>query len=227
MRYEIDLTGLDSREELHRRLREALPLPAWYGNNLDALHDALGEMPAPLELVFRNADGAAEDMRDYVRALRRLGVDLMLERPREITVRWFGPRKDPFLARVAELRNDTSRHYNCAQSTLIPFAESVGMDAETAFRVAANFGAGMKRASVCGAITGGLMALGLLGIDDGPTVAEFHRRLREAHGGYLDCADLLRVNKERGGDRKAHCDGMVSECAALVEELARRAGKIH
>ena len=221
MRYEIDLTGLASREELHRRLREALPLPAWYGDNLDALHDVLGDAEAPLELVFRNAEGVTEDMRDYVGALRRLGVDLMLERPREITVRWLGPKRDPFLARVLELRADTTRHYNCAQSTLIPFAEHLGMDTETAFRLAANFGGGMKRASVCGAVTGGLMALGLLGVDDPKVIAEYHRRIRQAHEGFLDCADLLRLNKERGGDRGAHCDGMVLECAALVEELAK------
>lgn len=226
MIYEIDLTGVSGREELHRRLREALPLPEWYGNNLDALHDALGELPAPVELIFRNAGGADESMRDYIRALRRLGVDLMLARPREITVRWMGPGKSRFLSKAEKLRADTTRHYNCAQSTLIPFAAEAGLDEETAYRLAANFGAGMKRASVCGAVTGGLMALGLLGIDDGPTVAEYHRRLREAHDGYLDCADLLRINKEKGGERGPHCDGMVYECAALVEELAGKAGKL-
>ena len=222
MTYEIDLTGVSGREELHARLRAALPLPEWYGNNLDALHDALGDLPAPLELIFRNAAGADPAMADYIAVLRRLGVDLMLERPREITVRWMGPGKSPYLARAEALRGDAARHYNCAQSVLIPFAGAAGLDEEQACALAANFGAGMKRASVCGAITGGLMALGLLGVEDGPTVAEYHRRLRESHNGLLDCADLLRVNKEQGGDKKAHCDDMVYECIALVEELARR-----
>ncbi len=224
MTYEIDLTGVSSREELHGRLRAVLPLPAWYGNNLDALHDVLGELAAPAEIIFRNAAGADEDMKDYIAALRRMCVDLMLERPREITVRWFGPGKSRFLVRVDELRAAADRHYNCAQSVLMPFAPEAGVDEETAYRVAANFGGGMKRASVCGAITGGLMALGLFGVDDGPTVAEYHRRLRASHDGMLDCADLLRVNKEQGGDRKSHCDGMVSECAALVETLLREKG---
>ena len=165
MTYEIDLTGLASREELHAKLRAALPLPEWYGNNLDALHDALGEVPAPTELIFRNAAGADEGMADYLAALRRLGVELRLERPREITVRWFGPGKSRFLLRAEALRRDWTRHYNCAQSVLIPFAEAGGLDEETAFRLAANFGGGMKRASVCGAITGGLMVLGLFGVD--------------------------------------------------------------
>jgi len=225
MTYEIDLTGVDSREELHRRLQAALPLPSYYGNNLDALHDVLSEAEAPLELIFRNAEGADASMTDYLGALRRMGVDLMLERPREITVRWFGPGPSRFVEGARALRRE-ERHYNCAQSVLIPFAEAAGLDKETAFRVAANFGGGMRRASVCGAVTGGLMALGLLGADDGPTVAEFHRRMRENHEGFLDCADLLRLNKERGGDRQAHCDGMIEESAALVEAILREKGKI-
>jgi len=226
MRYEIDLTGLDSREELHRLLREALPLPEWYGNNLDALHDALGEMPAPLELIFRNAAGASEDMQDYLQALRRLGVDLMLERPREITVRWFGPGKSKYLARAEALRNDPSVHYNCCQAVLLPFAPDAGLDEETAARITANFGSGMKRGSVCGAIAGGLMALGLYSADDGASVGEYYRRLRASHDGLMDCADLLRVDRERGGDRKTHCDGMVYECVTLAEEILRKQGKL-
>lgn len=226
MRYEIDLTGVASKQTLHERLRQALPLPAWYGNNLDALHDALGELPGPAEIIFRNAGGADPSMAGYIASLRRLGVDLMLERPREITFRWFGPGKSPYLVRAEALRADETRHYNCAQSVLVPFAAAAGLDEEAAYRLAANFGGGMKRASVCGAVTGGLMALGLLGVEDGPTIAEYHRRLRQAHEGMLDCADLLRLDRERGGDKKTHCDGMVYECVALAEELARRAGKI-
>ena len=226
MRYEIDLTGLDSREELHRRLREALPLPAWYGNNLDALHDALGEMEAPLELIFRNADGVSEDMRGYVRALRRLGVDAMLERPKEITVRWFGPGKSKYAARSEALRNDPAVHYNCAQAVLMPFGPDAGLEEETAARLTANFGSGMKRGSVCGAIAGGLMVLGLYGADDNAAVGEYYRRLRASHDGLMDCAELLRANQERGGDRKAHCDGMVYECLSLAEEILRQKGRL-
>lgn len=131
-----------------------------------------------------------------------------------------------YMERVRALRADESRHYNCAQSVLTPFAPAGGLDGETACRLAANFGAGMKRGAACGAVTGGLMTLGLFGLDDAATVGTYYRRLREAHGGCLDCAELLQINKEQGGDRKAHCDGMVLECAALVEELLRQAGKL-
>ena len=36
--YIIDLTGVKSRDELHDRIEEILPVPGWYGRNLDALY---------------------------------------------------------------------------------------------------------------------------------------------------------------------------------------------
>ena len=52
--------------------------------------------------------------------------------------------------------------YNCAQSVLHAFAEELGMDEDTATRVAASFGGGMGRSGgPCGALTGALMALSL------------------------------------------------------------------
>ena len=121
------------------------------------------------------------------------------------------------LKRAEELHHTLEPHYNCCQSTLIPFAEELGLDHQTMYRVAAQFGSGMRRGSVCGAVTGGLMALGLRGADS-RTAAEFQRRFKETAGA-LDCAQLLQNAKERGEDRKAHCDRMVLTAAKLVEEL--------
>ena len=131
-----------------------------------------------------------------------------------------------YMDRARELRAIVTPHYNCAQSVLLPFAPDAGVTEETAYLLSANFGAGMKRASVCGAITGGLMALGLHGVDDGPTIAAFHRRLRDNHQGELDCGPLLKANADLGREKKPHCDDMVFECVALVEEILREKGKI-
>ena len=124
-----------------------------------------------------------------------------------------------YLERAEELRNATDRHYNCAQSALIPFAEAAGMDMEDAFRVSAAFGGGMRTANLCGAFTGALMALGVLGIDDKATVAEFTRRMKANHNGTLLCAELLAANAKAGGERHTHCNGMVYEAVQLVEEF--------
>ena len=106
---------------------------------------------------------------------------------------------------------------------MLPFAEDAGLTKEQVMGICANFGGGLKRASACGAITGGLVVLGLFGIDN---PAEYYQVLRERHEGMLDCADLLRRNKELGGERKPHCDALVFECVQLVEEILRKAGKL-
>lgn len=128
--------------------------------------------------------------------------------------------------KAEQLRAIKEPHYNCAQAVLIPFAEEIGMSEEAANRVAANFGAGMKMAATCGSIAGGLMVLGLFGIDDPKTIGEYYRRLKEEHEGHLNCADLLRINKEAGKEKKPHCDAMVYECVNLVEDLLREQGKL-
>jgi len=222
---EIDLSGIDSRAALHEALKAGLSLPAWYGANLDALHDVLTEGTEPVGLVFKNADRVPEGMRGYIAALRRTLDDVQRERP-GLSVRWEDNAMSKYEERVLALRAAEDRHYNCCQSVLIPFAAEAGLDEETAYRLALHFGSGMKRGSVCGAIVGGLMVLGLYGADDPSVVGTYYRRLREAHDGLFDCADLLRVNQQRGGDRKAHCDGMVCECVSLVEELLKSTGKL-
>ena len=128
-----------------------------------------------------------------------------------------------YLDRARELRAVTEPHYNCGQSVLIPFAKDAGLTEAQAFAICINFAGGLRRASACGAITGGLVVLGLFGIDD-PT--EYYRALRAGHEGMLDCAELLRKNKELGREKKPHCDALVFECVTLLERILREHGKI-
>jgi C_GCAxxG_C_C family probable redox protein len=52
--------------------------------------------------------------------------------------------------------------YNCAQSVLYAYGPDLGLDRETALKVATGLGAGMGcRGEVCGALTGGILVLGL------------------------------------------------------------------
>lgn len=131
-----------------------------------------------------------------------------------------------YIARAEALRAIVTPHYNCGQSVILPFAEALGIPEELTMRFAANFARGMKGGALCGAIAGGLVVLGLYGLDDPASTAAYYRRLREKHPECLDCAGLLRLNQERGGERKPHCDAMVYECIALCEELLREAGKL-
>lgn len=52
--------------------------------------------------------------------------------------------------------------YNCAQSVFAAFCDELGMDLETALKIAAPFGGGMGRMrEVCGAVSGMFMVAGL------------------------------------------------------------------
>ena len=64
------------------------------------------------------------------------------------------------------LRGRTDVHFNCCQSVLVSFAADLGLTEEQAFALGSNFGAGMRMGSACGALTGALMALGLMGCDE-------------------------------------------------------------
>ena len=131
-----------------------------------------------------------------------------------------------YMDRAKELRACTSIHYNCAQSVLIPFAADAGLSEEDAFRVAANFRSGMLMGGSGGAFTGGLMALGVWGVDDQAAVQQLTRAMKANHEGTLDCAKLLAKNAELGNPRKPHCDDMVYEAVELVEKILREQGKI-
>ncbi|MBQ8136671.1 MAG: C_GCAxxG_C_C family protein [Clostridia bacterium] len=128
-----------------------------------------------------------------------------------------------YLDRARELRAIVTPHYNCGQSVVVPFAKDAGLTEEQAMGICANFGGGLKRAAACGAITGGLVVLGLFGIDN---PAEYYQALRDNHEGMLDCAQLLQRNKELGDERKPHCDALVYECVTLVEKILRKQGKL-
>ena len=53
--------------------------------------------------------------------------------------------------------------YNCAQSVVLAFHEELGLDEETAARMASAFGGGMGRLrEVCGTVSGMFLVLGLL-----------------------------------------------------------------
>lgn len=51
----IDAAVLQSREQLHEWAAAALPLPPYYGNNLDALYDCLSSLGSDTCITVQNA----------------------------------------------------------------------------------------------------------------------------------------------------------------------------
>ncbi len=91
---------------------------------------------------------------------------------------------------------------NCAQSVLGEFAEGLGLDLDLADQVACGFGGGMGGlGGACGALTGGIMTIGLTVCGSGAgdqspneridgLVQEFVGRFEKEHGSTL-CRELI------------------------------------
>lgn len=92
--------------------------------------------------------------------------------------------------------------WNCAQSVLGVFCADLGLDGETAMKLASGFGAGMgRKQEVCGAVSGALMVVGLkhgqAREDDKEAKEKTYRLCREVMGrfqaefGSCLCRELL------------------------------------
>lgn len=116
-----------------------------------------------------------------------------------------------------QLREHPSVHYNCAQSVLVAFAENMGYTHDQAFALGAHLGGGARHGSICGALSGALIALGAMGYSDNEArmmVANFQKEY-----GSTDCRELLRTAAERGEAKNDHCNNLVMAMAAVVEGL--------
>ena len=128
------------------------------------------------------------------------------------------------------------RRYNCSQAVFAAYCDLTGLDGETALRVSSAFGGGVGRLrEMCGAVSGMMMAVGMLyGYNDAEAkaakaelysrVQELAGRFRAENGSYL-CRDLLGL-----GDRGASDPSKPSErnaafykkrpCLELVKDAA-------
>lgn len=125
--------------------------------------------------------------------------------------------------------------YNCAQSVLLAFGDLTGLEEDTALRLSASFGGGLGRMrEVCGAVSGGAMALGLLkGYTDPDDreakkahyalIQDFAGRFR-AENGSIICRELLKgTAATEGGAPEARTQEYYRKrpCAALCRSAAR------
>jgi C_GCAxxG_C_C family probable redox protein len=132
--------------------------------------------------------------------------------------------------------------FSCSQSVFSAFAEAEGIDLETALRVASSFGAGMARmGETCGAVTGGMMVLGLIfgRTAAGDTEAkeknyrlvhEFVERFNE-NNEHIVCRDLLGFDPgtpeaakrfEDEPELEKRCAGFVREASEILEEMIEK-----
>lgn len=125
--------------------------------------------------------------------------------------------RDALKTQAVELRRE--KGYNCAQAVICALAPHLDMDVDTAFRMAEAFGAGMGgMTETCGAISGAMMALGMVkstGCDE-PTskggtyklAREVCHRFNEENGSTI-CRELKGAGTEHGPLRS--CPGCIED----------------
>ena len=70
--YTIDVRGIRTRAQLHAKIASVLPLPDYYGNNLDALFDVMTEWSDERYIIFLVNDEVEEALGKYYAALRAM-----------------------------------------------------------------------------------------------------------------------------------------------------------
>jgi ribonuclease inhibitor len=83
----LDLKGISSKDELHALVRKELPLPDYYGDNLDALYDILTEQGEGWNIIFYNCSRRQErddeeitgDIKKYLQKLEKMTAKAVKE----------------------------------------------------------------------------------------------------------------------------------------------------
>lgn len=81
MTYLIDGGAMDTREAAHAELARTLSFPAYYGKNLDALHDCLTDMRTPAEITLVRARAMEAALGEYGGRIVRVLRDAAQENP--------------------------------------------------------------------------------------------------------------------------------------------------
>lgn len=128
--------------------------------------------------------------------------------------------------------------FNCAQSVFSAYAEKFGFDEKLAKLVAAGFGGGIGRTQdICGALTGGIMAIGCKYFDEKDpensktVVYEKTRELIDKFkkiNEHIDCIELTGANllteegQQKFKDQQIHeikCTKYVKDVCLLLDEM--------
>ena len=115
-------------------------------------------------------------------------------------------------------RDYHNRGCNCAQSILTAFHEEMGLTEKQCLALTSGLGGGMRCGSICGAIRGGILVLGMFFPADKRRMTqitqEYIRRFRERFVD-RDCADLLK-RKALAGTQMVQELGVTDHCGILI-----------
>jgi C_GCAxxG_C_C family probable redox protein len=129
--------------------------------------------------------------------------------------------------------------FNCAQAVLAASVEKTDLPDQVAYRIACGFGAGMgRRQKTCGAVSGGIMVIGMLYGRDGSRTDEAKEKTYSVVNAFMDefekrhstteCRELLGcdLNTEEGKrkyiDSRLYstvCLECIRDVTAILEEV--------
>ncbi len=116
-----------------------------------------------------------------------------------------------------------NKGFNCSQSVLCSCKEYTGMDEKTLLAVSGGFGGGVRCGEICGAVTGGVMAIGLCNPynDCTDTQAKEHIAVltKEFIGKFREKYGCLRCNDLKAGE--CVCNELIAYCAAAAEDTIK------
>lgn len=119
-----------------------------------------------------------------------------------------------------------SNGYNCCQSVLIPYCDSLGMDKQTAVKLSSSFGGGIGGlGEACGALCGVFMVMGLKHANFDPTdkaLKDAHKKILQSlaeefktENGSIICRELVKDVPEQ--DRHSYCSKFVKYATNLLD----------
>ena len=77
----LDMTNIETVRAAHIYIRYRMDFPAYYGCNLDALHDMLTQTAEPTRLVLCGMDRAGGEVKRWIPAFLRVAEDAARENP--------------------------------------------------------------------------------------------------------------------------------------------------
>jgi C_GCAxxG_C_C family probable redox protein len=143
------------------------------------------------------------------------------------------------MARADDAVDSFKRGFSCSQAVFSSFSEELGLDRETALKIAGGLGAGIGRTgNICGAVSGAVLAIGLKYGKARPEdndardrtyvlVQQFMQEFVALHGS-VNCTDLmgydLSVPEQYGAAARkrlfaTRCPGLVRDAVMILEGI--------
>ncbi len=118
--------------------------------------------------------------------------------------------------------------YNCAQAVVCAFADDLGLDEQTAYKMSEAFGLGVGQMEICGAVSGACMLAGMKnsgGLENiGKTKAETYKINRAIADEFKQMNESVICRELKGvetGTVLRSCTGCIEDAVKIVEKYIK------